>query len=97
GVRSLSLYDALPICRGWSVNAGLRGMLVGDWTWQVAGTFSEDFSRTLVDTVDMAALIARLASSDTSYAFNPFGDATGNSPDVMRSEEHTSELQSREK
>ena len=70
---------------GWFVNAGGRGGLgFGDWTWEVVGTLSEDRTDTAsLNFVDSAELNARLASPDPSFAFNPFGDGTGQSPGVI--------------
>ena len=70
---------------GWFVNAGGRGSLgFGDWTWEAVGTLSEDkTTTTTANFVDSAELNARLASSDPSFAFNPFGDGTGQSAGVI--------------
>ena len=68
---------------GWFTNAGLRGALSGDWTWQAVGTVSSDRSKTSLTVPDEIELNMRLASSDPTYAFNPFGDGTGQSPGVI--------------
>lgn len=68
--------------RGWFVHAGARGELGGDWTWEVLTSFSKDKSNVRANALDRAELAARLASSDPDYAFNPFGDGSGQSPGV---------------
>lgn len=68
---------------GWFTHAGVRGELGGDWTWEALATFSKDRSRVRTNELDRAELDARLASSDPGYAFNPFGNGSGQSPGVI--------------
>lgn len=69
--------------RGWFAHAGLRGEFSGDWTWEALTTFSKDRSRVSTDDINQTELNRRLASSDPSIAFNPFGDGSGQSPGVI--------------
>lgn len=63
---------------GWFVNAGARGDLgVRNWTWEFVGSLSEDHIDSRSNGVDQAELSVRLASSDPAFAFNPFGDGSG--------------------
>jgi len=83
--RELGPLTARAESKGWFANVGARGALpFDDWSWEMVGTGSHDESS--VDILGYAApteLATRLASSDPEYAFNPFGDGTGQSPGVI--------------
>jgi iron complex outermembrane recepter protein len=69
---------------GWFVNLGARGSWgVTDWTWEIVGTQSRDESENVFDFPDRDVVAERLASSDPTFAFNPFGDGSGQAPGVM--------------
>lgn len=70
---------------GWFANIGARGSLpFAGWAWELLGTGSQDRSEVrITGFVDSFALADRLASSDPSYAFNPFGDGSGQSAGVI--------------
>lgn len=83
---SLTEFDAASKWEnlGWFSNLGVRGRLgVHDWTWEAVGSVSRDVSRGRSQGYDSAGLNARLASADPAFAFNPFGDGSGQSPGVV--------------
>lgn len=70
---------------GWFANLGLKGGLWNDWKWEVVGSASRDKSVTTASGFNFnpTELATRLASSDPAFAFNPFGDGTGQSAGVV--------------
>jgi len=69
---------------GWFADLGVRGVFgPKEWTWELVASRSENRSDRSYDLPDLVAINARLASSDPSFAFNPFGDGSGQSPGVV--------------
>jgi iron complex outermembrane recepter protein len=73
-----------PDSNGGFINTGVRGGFgQSTWSWSLVGSVYRDKFDTTVSAIDDDALDDRLASSDPSYAFNPFGDGSGQPPGLV--------------
>ena len=70
------------------INLGLEGELGGNWTWDIAGTYSEDESNSGVfnEFMKNPLQVSQFVDNpDPAVAFNPFGDGTAQNPETIAS------------
>lgn len=83
-LKEFGPVTASPSSDGWLVNTGARGAFgQGGWSWSLVGSLYRDRFDTTVSSIDNSALATRLASSDPTFAFNPFGDGSGQPPGLI--------------
>jgi outer membrane receptor protein involved in Fe transport len=81
--NELGRTRVVPDSKGWFANLGARGDLgFGDWTWELVASRSRDEFATSFTGVNPQQLALRVASSDPTFAFNPFGDGSAQAPGV---------------